>query len=352
MLLVISTLFAFALPVSAVESGEFSIRDNQIKGYETYSNVDSGGNTHVHTTQVSVSKTVHSKGLLSGYTEYSFPAAVSNTKKIEISLFLDEHFVITKGHEYNLKFSWGFSHNLPSSCRVYLHFMDTDFNSIKVQELILQEKNKAMEFYNIDLNFTPNIDFEQAYKCYLRFEFEQSGNAGPQSFYVSTILSLIDKDDNSGLINSIIEAIKEIPEKIKGFFVELGETILNGIKDLFIPDEEYLQNKKAELETFCVEHFGAVYQSIDVFIDFLNTLVNISPTEPKITFPAIDVPVLGQTYHLTDPVEYSFTWVNDGSHFLYYFYNFYRGFVTVLLFLSFVNYCRNKYSEIFGGDEE
>ena len=163
----------------------------------------------------------------------------------------------------------------------------------------------------------------------------------------SDFSSLIGDLSLSDFCNSVVKVYAD-----EGWLTAFGRMILNGLKNLFIPSSYFFETKKNELETFCVEHFGAVYQSIDLIIDIIKKFINISPTEPCITFPSIDIPLFNETYHISDEVVYSFSWINDKSHFLYYFYNFYRGFVTLLLSLSFANYCRNKYNEVFGGGSE
>lgn len=349
-MLVITILFTFSFPVYGADAtGDFSINDCTVI-CSTLSN--SGVTTNV-SNDVTIQD--YSSGSYNGMRAYAFPSWSEGELRSSVKVRLVEDFSVRADHEYNLKFRWSYNYGTQCNFTVSLRFLNASGTVIKSQDIYSVSSPGNSKIYSFDLNFTPVVpENETGYKCDLYLEFNQVAHGGttPQRFYISQTLSLTDLDDDTKELNGILEAILSIPEKIKGFFVDLGNTILDGIKNLFIPDEEYLANKKVELETFCIEHFGAVYQSIDVFIDFLNSLVNISPSEPKITFPAIDVPVMGTTYHLTDAFDYSFAWVNDSSHFLYYFYNFYRGFVTVILFLGFVNYCRNKYAEVFGGDKE
>jgi hypothetical protein len=55
----------------------------------------------------------------------------------------------------------------------------------------------------------------------------------------------------------------------------------------------------------------------------------------------------GKTYTFSQEQTLSFSFVNDSSNMVYYLYQFYRGFATLILFISFGNYCKNKYLEIF-----
>ena len=311
-----------------------------------------------------------------GMIEYKFPHNSFDTKRLIATLVLFDDFSFNSNHEYNLNFKYSSQIVLPLSCVVQLLFYDNSGNLLKEQVIVTvtHEKENATKVHTIDIDFKPDVsDLSGGYKCVLNIGLQQNGfnhDTIYQCFYLSPEISLLDKDDDSGWfqkilnkINDLWETVKGIPDKITSKINELKESIsliitdlkenlIDGIKNLFIPDEEYLATKKEELEQFCIDHFGAVYQSLDVLIEFIVMLVNISPKEPMITFPAIDIPLFDTTYHLSDEVVYSFAWVNDKSHFLYYLYNFYRSFVTVILFLSFANYCRNKYNEVFGGGKE
>lgn len=144
----------------------------------------------------------------------------------------------------------------------------------------------------------------------------------------------------------------DLGDKIKQSFIDLYNDIIDGLKSLFIPADGYFESKKIELETFSTEHFGAMYQAPSVMADLIKKFLTLSPKQPSITMPAIQFDFNGQRYVLSESITYSFAWVNDSSHMLYYFYKFYRGFVIVLLFVWFGNFCINKYNEVFGGRKE
>ena len=366
LILVFSTFFCFAIPSYAADGTEnINTIDMNVSAnvtIDTTPNVDGG----VITEDIEINKSVVSgTAYLNGFIQYVFPTPtdIVNERRLFAQIWLDDNFSIVSGHEYNLNFDWSYNIALSCFCMGALRFYDNNGDLLKEQFLFTSNGTNSSRIHNVDINFIPDTkDLSSGYRCELVLVFQQNGyniTTQSQRFYISPEIVLIDKDDDSGWfqkiinkINDVWESIKSLPEKIGVYISNIASDIGEKIKDLFIPDEEYLQTKKEELELFCVEHFGAVYQSLDVFIDFLKMLINISPTEPKITFPAIDIPLFDKTYHLTDEVVYSFSWVNDKSHFLYYLYSFYRGFATVLLFLPFVNYCRNKYAEVFGGDKD
>lgn len=74
-----------------------------------------------------------------------------------------------------------------------------------------------------------------------------------------------------GLLKSILDFIKQIPEKIGNFFTELGnkisgffDNLFNNIKDffttLFKPSDDYFENLRTELDEFFSDHLGIVYE--------------------------------------------------------------------------------------------
>lgn len=74
-----------------------------------------------------------------------------------------------------------------------------------------------------------------------------------------------------GLLKTILDFIKQIPEKIGNFFTELGnkisgffDNLFNNIKDffttLFKPSDDYFENLRTELDEFFSDHLGIVYE--------------------------------------------------------------------------------------------
>ena len=90
-----------------------------------------------------------------------------------------------------------------------------------------------------------------------------------------------------------------------------------------------------------------MYQGPTILVNLIKKLVTINPQEPGITLPAIEFMWQGKKVTLTEPIHYSFAWVNDSEHPLHFAYTFYRGFVTVAMFVAFVTYLKHKYSYIF-----
>ena len=310
---------------------------------------------------------------------------------------------LRSGHEYEFSISTTLNFNGKYDLQVFLTSSNGDISLI--------DNNSVTPNYSVvhnTVNFVvPEVEGVSDYKLVISYGLQQQfgyGTSGVDVFFMISDPVLTDLDDNTGLLNSIIEWLKEIKDKIvngfsdlgssigsffsslgdrisgfftdlwnnikakfddlkqwfqdlgdriQGFFVDLYNDIVDGLKKLFIPSDGYFESKKTELETFCTEHFGALYQAPTILVDFIRKFTTISPQEPAITLPAIEFNFQGKHYQLTEAYTYSFSWVNDSSHMLYYLYKFFRGFVTVVLFISFANYCKNKYYDVFkGGSSE
>ena len=291
------------------------------------------------------------------------------------------------GHEYELEFSVGVRFKATYNVRVLLSgneiYSTTVTSSDKLIDYTISFNAPDVvssygEVLTISVELPPNVDW--------------GANPGEATgFRVGKMVAFTDRTDEpgwlgkilqrftdlgdtigsfftsigdriSGFFSSLWENIKQsftdlkqwfvdLGNRIQGFFVELYNDIVEGLKKLFIPADGYFDSKKEELETFCVEHFGAMYQVPDMVIDIIEKFTTISPGEPSITVPAIEFDFQGKHYQLTDDISYSFSWVNDSTNALYYFYKFYRGFVTIILFLAFANYCIKKYNEVFAGSD-
>ena len=79
--------------------------------------------------------------------------------------------------------------------------------------------------------------------------------------------------------------------------VDLGNFIINGLKSLFIPSDNYFENVRTDLSSWFEQHFGFLAQSIDYFIRILNVFM-VDQDYPLIRFPGISVPnvATGETY--------------------------------------------------------
>lgn len=300
---------------------------------------------------------------------------------------------LVAGHEYQLTFATGVNFNASTLIEVFL-------NSTKLYSQTISGTGAK----EISISFTAP-DFSTAdtsirIECSVSERYGYGQNGQDAGFLLSKEIGFNDNTDNpgwlgkilqkftdlgdriSGFFSNLAESIgsffsslgdrisgfftdlwqnikakfddlkqwfQDLGDRIQGFFVDLYNDIVDGLKKLFIPSDGYFEAKKTELETFATEHFGALYQVPDLMVDTLRKFTTMSPEQPSITLPAIEFNFNGKHYVLSDSISYSFSWVNDSGHMLFYFYKFYRGFIAVVLFFAFANYCIKKYNEVFAG---
>lgn len=280
---------------------------------------------------------------------------------------------VTAGHEYEMTFYVGLSFNGKIQ-------MDVSVAGVSVYSELLETAWKTRK---INLKFTmPDTVTDQTniiiqYAVPAAFGYGSEGQV--VKYYISEDIEFTDKTDNPGWLAKIKQWFSELGDKIgsfftnltesiKGFFADLKENLstffselgdrikgffvqlVEDIKSLFIPPDDYFSSLQTQLDTFCTEHLGALYQGPTVLINLIKKVLSISPDEPSITMPSIQFYWKGKLIQLTEPIQYSFSWVSDSSHPLYTFYKFYRGFSIVSMFVAFLAYLRHKYITIFGGD--
>lgn len=326
---------------------------------------------------------------------YYLPATEAGSFK-SVTAYSIENFV--GGHEYNIKFKFrtGYHNNLYFTLQ--LAFYDGNGNQISYQTLYSNNPSENNTWYDVDLNFKADTSsISSGYQTRLEFVFNQSFSQA-NWYYLTDPIYLNDNDDESGLLHSIIEWLRTIRDKLidvgssittgfsslgtrignffadlkQGFidklesvktaitnaidgieqwFIDLKDNIVDGLKSLFIPRDGYFSEKKTQLENFFQQHFGALYQGPAVLIELLRKLLGLHPVTPQITFPSIKMWWQGEVVQLTDDLVYSWEWIKESSSPLHYIWVVYRGFVTVLLFVMFVNYLKKKYERVFGGGE-
>lgn len=76
-------------------------------------------------------------------------------------------------------------------------------------------------------------------------------------------------------------------DKISDFFSGFFDGIINALKSLFIPDDEFFSDFFTRLNDFFSEKLGALYTPIDLFIRLLQAIQNASAGNAGIPFPGL-----------------------------------------------------------------
>jgi len=142
-------------------------------------------------------------------------------------------------------------------------------------------------------------------------------------------------DNLSQKLQSVVDTITNLPSKI-------WEFIENGLKSLFVPDEEYIEDYKSRWDTFLADKLGAVYQVVQITYGAWED-ISLADTKNEIDFPKVTIP-------LPDNEKFSF-----GGMKVQIVPEKFEGIVDTLKIIvgiactiMFVNGLRKRYDEVMG----
>lgn len=157
----------------------------------------------------------------------------------------------------------------------------------------------------------------------------------------TTVIVDVDMTETNSLLGQIKQAI-----------LGIVEGITNALKDLFIPDEEFLDDFKEDMlgtdqePGFLEEHLGGLYQAIEaigrIFDEFPDAVAATT-----IDIPACQIPLAGETLTLG---PYSVPLIVEGLPQI--FYDGLKFIIDFLCVAAFLNMCRNKLEIFLNPDSE
>lgn len=168
-------------------------------------------------------------------------------------------------------------------------------------------------------------------------------------------------DEAENTRKGIWETIKSIPgtigtffdnlgTKIGNFFKDLLDGILEGLKKLFIPEDDYFKNWFDDFKTYFEEKLGFIATPFTIIIDFVNSYLNLSSSNDIIIdVPDITVPNFEEN-KIISATTFNWSQTLRSKQALNTLWQLYLSFIDVYLILNFINLCESKYNRIFGGD--
>lgn len=157
----------------------------------------------------------------------------------------------------------------------------------------------------------------------------------------TTVIVDVDMTETNSLLDQIKQAI-----------LGLVNGITDALKDLFIPDDEFLVDFKEDMlgtdqePGFLEDHLGGLYQAIEaigrIFDEFPDAVAATT-----IEIPACQVPLAGETLTLG---PYSVPLIVDGMPQI--FYDGLKFIIDFLCVAAFLNMCRNKLEIFLNPDSE
>lgn len=147
-----------------------------------------------------------------------------------MTLNLFDGFVIRPDHEYTMSFSFGNRMQVRSKLDVYVIIYNANGSQYGSKSVYSFDGICANSSQTADFNFKlKSSELPDGYRTSLKLVYQSfwtnTSNAVPERFYISRYISVVDNDDNSGLLKEIISAIKAIPSNISSFFSSLGDRI-------------------------------------------------------------------------------------------------------------------------------
>ena len=170
------------------------------------------------------------------------------------------------------------------------------------------------------------------------------------------------QSEEAGFLDSILGWVKNIGEKVSdtfdtissGFanigtwFAELPgklwEVISDGLKGLFVPDDEYMASYSDKWDSLLADRFGAIYQVCDIVANSWDGIMAVE-TDTVLDFPEVTIPIGGGE---------SFTFGGYKVRVMpAVFRTQIRPFVvtitSIICTIAFINGLLKRYDEIFGG---
>lgn len=153
---------------------------------------------------------------------------------------------------------------------------------------------------------------------------------------------------NKNIFEKIGEMLSYINPFSENFFVyKLIELLIEMLKGLFVPSDNFFNDWLADMNDYFSDRFGIIYYPFDLVIDFLTRVVDTcSNVSSSAVLNVPDLDFMGVTLIHAFTFDFNSLLVNDGLKTVY---NIYLVVVDVILSLMLINLAKNTFAEVFGG---
>lgn len=152
---------------------------------------------------------------------------------------------------------------------------------------------------------------------------------------------------NKGIWDTLKDVLSYINPFSENFFVyKLIELLIDGLKALFIPSEDFFNNFATDMNEWLSERLGILYYPIDLVVSFLEKISELGDSKtavirwPNFEFMGADLLKAG-SYDLYSLINENETFKNIHSIYLV--------FTDVILWLGLVFLAKNTFVDVFGG---
>lgn len=150
---------------------------------------------------------------------------------------------------------------------------------IRVYEKIDVSPGTTITWYFHDLALTP---------------VSSTGTLGSILDWIKALPDKI-KDSLKSLFDSIVQGLTDLKDSFLQALTDLGNFIIDGIKNLFIPDDQFIIDFKADIEDMFKRKFGGLYEAIELIDDTLS-VYNRSEKMGEIFMPECTIDLAGAPF--------------------------------------------------------
>lgn len=150
------------------------------------------------------------------------------------------------------------------------------------------------------------------------------------------------------------EFFSNLWDNISGKFEEFGnkisswwQSVVNFFHSLFVPEPGYFDTYKANWETFIQNHFGMLYQSIEIVENVFNYLSTLGANDYSFTVPEIRLPFFNNPV-IVPKTRFNFNSIISQHSQIKFVYNTFQTMVTFICFIGLAIFAKKTFEDIIG----
>ena len=107
----------------------------------------------------------------------------------------------------------------------------------------------------------------------------------------------------TNLFGQVVSAVTSIGDQITNALTILGNFLIDGLKQLFIPSDDYFSTTASDLMSWFEDHLGLLVYPFTLVTDLASRIAAISDTEPTLTFPELSFDMDGEEYTFIEETQ-------------------------------------------------
>lgn len=157
-------------------------------------------------------------------------------------------------------------------------------------------------------------------------------------------------ETSKGILGKLKDLVSYINPFSENFFVyKLIELLIDALKSLFIPEDNFFTEWWNDFKMYIDLKLGFLTTPFEIFINFINSYLDLSEDNIIIDIPEITVPNF-EDHVIIEAQTFNWKELLESKASLNTLWQLYLDFIDVYLILNFLGLCNNTYARIFGGD--